>query len=53
MIREENKRVAVCEYTKKKVVQVLDSKNRWICLHNDNSKLDEKEAEEFEKNNNN
>lgn len=50
--KEYERRVAVCEHTKKKIVQEWTGKE-WLCLHNENEELDKKEVEEFEAKQNN
>ena len=47
MPKENDKRVAICKYTNKKVLQMFIDK-KWLCLHNDNEKDDIKDIEEFE-----
>ena len=45
---EPKRRVAICEDTGKKVLQIQYGKD-WLCLHNETEEEDEKEAAEFEK----
>jgi len=41
-------RVAICEHTKKKVVQVQETPTKWLCLHRENELLDKMAVEAFE-----
>ena len=46
-LKIDDKRIAVCEYTKKEIVQIYEGRSQWLCLHNEDEKLDKLEVERF------
>lgn len=51
MKRKYNHRITICEHTKKEIIQIwLDDRKEWLCLHNENDKLDAKKVKEFKSN---